>query len=555
VLRLEDLAEPFFLFDERTRRQRRTGGPIPPGRYWLLHRAADTLVDAEERYDWPDGDRALSLLQIRPGAEATLESGDGGSSRFVAAITPFFDDVGVRLSHEDREPLCFGWPNLPYVWLPVDETERLAQWQVRLFYNDTVEIWGLLPTGDESGGMAKFHIDSSNFLTKLPPAVYNFMFILELGEHNRIEAQTEYLFWKGLKGHDAKGFRLGTLPENILRSNCLGFEFGETFIRHLSDQYRRHTLAFDVDGSQLDFHWSQPGVFLESLERQAGKPAKLHSHQFGETFFASLNSERWLRIWIAGQTGWEVIVEGKSWQRDVGKSLRDFIELSLASLAMAFPHGGEIKLRSGGGDWLLARFTSPLQPITIDRVDEELTTGFRFNFPEPVEWMRPVLSELASGKRYILDGQFLSQSGICVFATDGFPNIECSNLVTKTVLYAASDYAITLHVPKVGWPVGAWLIDLEIRRDEHSDYEIVTLKGRDYAPVAILNPNTQTSTKIRERLFWACFAPGNQPRDFSLDFTEQDELFGLIMDLISLRQNRFCCPAGHQLGERCRAVD
>ena len=46
VLRLDDLAEPFMLFDERTQRQRRVDGPIPPGHYWLLHRTTDRVVEA-----------------------------------------------------------------------------------------------------------------------------------------------------------------------------------------------------------------------------------------------------------------------------------------------------------------------------------------------------------------------------------------------------------------------------------------------------------------------------------------------------------------------------
>ena len=134
VLRLDDLAEPFLFFDERTRRQRRVGGPIPAGRYWLLHRATDTLVGAEQRYEWPDGERALSLFQIRPGAEVKLESGSGGPWPFAAALLPFFDAVGERLAHEAGEPIYFGWAELPFIWLPAEanEEECISPWCLNL---------------------------------------------------------------------------------------------------------------------------------------------------------------------------------------------------------------------------------------------------------------------------------------------------------------------------------------------------------------------------------------------------------------------------------------
>jgi hypothetical protein len=98
------------------------------------------------------------------------------------------------------------------------------------------------------------------------------------------------------------------LPQNLLPLRYSGFGIGATTIRHLADQHRRHTLAFNVGGEQVDFHWSQSGIFLESLERQAGKQAEPRPHHLSEVFSASLNSARWLRIWLAGQSHWEIVV-------------------------------------------------------------------------------------------------------------------------------------------------------------------------------------------------------------------------------------------------------
>ncbi len=551
VLRLDDLAEPFILFDERTRRQRRVGGPLPAGRYWLLHRNADTLVGAEQRYEWLDGERVLSLFRVHPGAEAKLESGAGSSWRFTAARTPFFDVVGERLAHEDGEPICFGWPEMPSIWLPAEDTdhERFAQWRIYLRDGNIEHIWNLTRTDDEAGGMAKCRVDSGEFLVSLSPGLHRLEMTLRRGERSRVEAQTDYWYWQGLVRRDAKGFHLVAAPENLLYSECQGFGFGDITIRHLSDQNRRHKLTFDVGGAAEAFHWSQPGVFLESLERRDGQQAVQRSHHIGEAFSASLNSDRWLKIWLAGQAGWEIIVAGRSWQRDTAGDQREFVELSLASLATAFPQGGEIRLRLGGNERLLARFTSPLQPVTLDAVGDEAYKGFRFHFAEPVAWIRPVLRELASGLRRALDGQQFGTSGHCVFATEDLPHIECSNLVVETMPDAISGHPVTLNVPKQGWPEGFWLIELEVRRDEHADWEPVALRGHDHAPVFVWTRNGQDAPTPRGRMLWASSALGVQlPDDFALDDTGRAQLFELLLELIALRQRGMASAARQDMG-------
>lgn len=539
VLRLEDLAEPFVLFDERTRRQRRAGGLLPAGHYWLLHRATDMLVGAEQRYDWSDGERALSLFEVRPGTEVRLESGSGGPWRFAAALTPFFDAVGQRLAHESAEPVCFGWSEMPFIWLPAEETDqvRFTQWRVHIRDGDFEQTCKLTRTDDEAGGMTKCRVESGDFLVALSPGLHRLELILRRGERSRVEVQTDYWYWQGLVRRDTQGFHLAAAPENLLHAECRGFSFGNTAIRHLSDQYRRHTLTFDVGGACKAFHWSQPGVFLESLERRAGQQAMPLHHSLGEAFSASLNSDRWLRIWLAGQADWEIIVAGQVWQRDIGGDRREFVELSLASLATAFPQGGEIRLRLAGGVRLVAHFSSPLQPVALERVEDEAHAGFRFYFPEPVAWIRPVLRELASGQRRALDGQQFGTSGHCVFATEDLPQIECSNVVDETLPRAASGHPVTLRVPKQGWPEGLWLMELEVRRDEHADWELVTRRGGHHAPVVVCVRNGQALTTTRTCLFWQSWNPEQvQAPDFRLDLDKngRTEFFELLVDLIDL---------------------
>jgi hypothetical protein len=102
-----------------------------------------------------------------------------------------------------------------------------------------------------------------------------------------------------------------------------------------------------------------------------------------------------------------------------------------------------------------------------------------------------------------------------------------------------------LNVPKQGWPEGLWLIELEVRRDEHADWEAVALRGCDYAPIVISTRTDQAVSTTRARLLWASFALGAQLPEFTLDDAGHGELMDLLVDLIALRQ-RGLAPAARQ---------
>jgi hypothetical protein len=543
VLSLDDLTEPFLLFEARTYRQRRVSGPVPAGDYWLLHRTTDVLVGADPCYEWPDGERALSFCHILPGADVRLESEHGGPWRFAAALTPFFDAVGACLIDDTRETICFGWAEMPCVWLPREETasEPLRQWHVHLSTGTLEQTWALSHTGEEAGGMAKCRVEACGALAALAPGLHRLEFTLRRGERSRHEAKATYWFWQGLLRHDPSGFHLSGPAMNLLPAECRGFGVEEGAIRHLADHHRRHTLVFDMDGSRMAFHWAQPGVFLESLERRPGTQAAPRAHLLGEAFPASCNSARWLRIWLAGQREWDIVVAGKVWHRGMGVDHRAFVELSCASLATAFPEGGDIRLRMHGRERLLARFSSPLHPLALDAEESPAHVGFRFHFSERVLWVRPGLREWASGQRRVLDGQAFGPSGRCLFVSEDLPPIECSSVVDEQ--RGTALHLVTLHVPKQGWPDGLWVIELEVRRDENADWEPVALGGRDYAPLVIWASKGQTESTTRARLLWASVDPGAPLHDCNLDASGCTELFELLVDVIGLRQRRIAAAA------------
>lgn len=551
ALRLNDLAEPFMLFDERTRKQRRVSGPIPPGTYWLLHRAEDTLVGADQTYEWPEDDRALSLFTARPGMDVRLVSEAGGSWSFAATLTPFFDPVGESLVHEGGEPVFFNWEQLPFVWLPAEETdpEQLNYWSLHVRSGNAERSWVLERTDELAGGMVKCHVTAEAFLTSLPSGMHGLELTLRRGERLRVEAQVEYWMWQGLKRRNSQEFHFAEWPQNLLREECRGFAFDELKIRHLSDQHRRHTLAFKVDDNHILFHWSQPGVFLESLERRAGQQSTPRSHRLGDAFSASINSSRWIRLWIAGHTDWDVLVAGRSWQRAIIGDSREYVELSLASLALAFPQGGDISLRLGAGQRLVARFSSPLQPAAIDKVEDDVQVGFRFEFSEPVVWARPVVRDLATGKRWSLEGQQIGNTDQCSFVSPELPQIECTRLSHPDELMVAAAHPLTLLVPKRGWTEGLWLIELETRRDEQSEWERAVLLGSDYAPIVVSNRQSDVAAITRARLFWGSYTQGVSLSEFTeLDEEGRTDLFELLTELIELRQRGMVSGARKDMG-------
>jgi hypothetical protein len=555
VLRLDDLAEPFMLFDERTRRQRRAGGAVPSGSYWLLHRAADSVFGADQTYEWPEDERALTLLTLRPGSEARLESSAGGPWHFSTTLTPFFDPVGQTLTHEGWEPVHFNWAHLPFVWLPLEEAEpdRLAEWRVNAAPGGDDLGWRVSPAGEEAGGMVKCRVEAGDFLGGLPEGMHRLGLTLRRGGRARAEGHAEFWYWKGLHRHSVRGFQLTGRPANLVSSECRGFTVEETAIRHQVDPYRRHTLVFDVGGQHAIFNWAQPGVFLESLERGPGQPAKPRPHALGDAFSASLRSSRWLKIWLSGNPDWEVFVAGRRWLRSLPGDVhvREFVELSLASLALTFPLGGDVMLRAGGGEWLVARFSSPLQPVGLERVDTDVEIGYRFEFPEPVVWARPVVRDLASGRRLELEGQRVDEDGQASFATPGLPRIECASAPVAPSAGAPSGRHLTLAVPRHGWAEGFWLVELEVRRDEQSEWERAVLRGGQYAPLIIpkRGGDEQPPAGARERLFWDSFAPGSPLQEVTgLDEQGPAELFELLAELIALRQRATAAAAQNNMG-------
>jgi hypothetical protein len=65
-----------------------------------------------------------------------------------------------------------------------------------------------------------------------------------------------------------------------------------------------------------------------------------------------------------------------------------------------------------------------------------------------------------------------------VFTNDGFPEIVCSNVDVEIGNTQAVGTPVDLNVPKCGWPSGFWVIQMEVRQNEKSDWQLVTDENR-----------------------------------------------------------------------------
>lgn len=552
AVRLDDLDEPFMVFEEHSRKQRRTFSQLPPGSYWLLHRTSYQPSSAAMTFEWPNSDRSVSLVEILPGTPVELGSSRGKLWTLRAVETPYFETVAKTIAHQGNEPVYTTWDELPFVWLPRAEKETVGEWRVQLRASGIDRVWPLSPTNDETGLMFKCRVGSEDLKSVLASGMHLVELELRRGSRTRPDLRAEYWVWQGLLGYGSSEFSLESEPRNLVQDRCRGFEFNPRLIRHVWDKYRVHWLAFDQGSTVKTFEWSRPGVFLESIERRPGQQSNPREHMLGEGFTASLNSPRWLRIWIVGRGDWEIVVDGRVWQHATEPVAPEFVNISLASLAITCPQGGDVSLRLKGGDLLLARFTSPLQPVFLERTEKGGFTGLTFDFTEPVTWARPTLRDLASGRTYSFEGQCVRELGSYDFAINEIPDLTIQ-LTTEACLEGTSLAPVTMLVPCDGWPDGFWFVELETRRDGEPEWQCVLLREKR-APVVIRHEATAAKGQ-RESLFWSSLASDRSPCPvLDLDDDGCRELFLLLQEVIHLRQGRWIDEMRGELGHLKDAV-
>lgn len=533
VVRLSDRDQPFMLFDGESRKLRREeiGRTLllPSGDYCLLHPRQFKASPANDRYDWQDGERALSLLSIRPDIKVQLQDTRTGTWTFRAAQEPFVQPSGKCVISDQQEIIHFDWNDLPKVWRPHEGIpHRDEGWTAEVSVGAQRGSWEL-SGGEIEGGMICCQLEGKAFLRSLPSGLNRVQ--VSVYRQQRRESCQSFWLWVGLKAYrPGDEFELSQPPTNLVDEKCRGFVLGPAAIRHRFDSFRQHYLTFDVDEALRCFRWSQRGIFLESFEKGVGRIISPVSHRLGETFSASIDSPRWLRVWCIPAGNTTVRVNGQQIERMYADRNRAFFDLSLAHLSRAYPQGGQISLDSDGCP--VATFARPLVANQIRRASRAGFQLLGFSFSEEVHWVRPRLCELATGRIVEFEEQAFDD-GQCVFCKEGMPTLECIELCCKEDNLAQSRYTVDLSAPRDGWPPGFWLVELQVRHSPAMDWQLVTNPAGQRAPLLIAGPIHPEEQDLRLRLFLSAYSGRDAPQEFSVELRELAERFDELFDLLS----------------------
>ena len=244
--------------------------------------------------------------------------------------------------------ICNAPLNIPKIRLPLDgESRPEDSWSLTITSSTIEKTWELT-IDSVSGGTACCEPDGTAFLSQVHPGLHELR--ISLFRHQRRKLYQSVWLWIDLTGHrPGYGFEFSAFPANLRETDCRGFQIHSASIRHCQDSFRKHWLSFDVGDRVKQFCWTQQGIFLESLEKRAGQLPSPVSHELGQTFSASTDSDRWLRIWCVPATKAELLVNGEPKQR-MRMWGRSYFELSLADLSTTYPEVGEVSLRGYGED-------------------------------------------------------------------------------------------------------------------------------------------------------------------------------------------------------------
>lgn len=540
-LRWTELKQPFLVFDASSRYWRRVEDgeviALRSGQYWVLHSVGAQFDAATRRWDWPDGLSALSEIALHPGQQLSLSTNEK-SFVFKAAQIPFFAPNGKTICTDELERIHYGWSNLPEVWCPVeDDTVASADWSLHIRSANQEQVVPL-KNGECNGNMLRYQSDGSEFLKRLTPGLHFIELSVSRG-NRRPQCKETFKLWVGLREYrEGVSFECDAPPSNIRWGECLGLPWDGSALKHTNDNRRQHIVAFEVGEEIVTFRFSRSGTFLESFEKRAGHAIHPEACRLGDSFSASIQSARFLRVWHIPADDYQIVVNGTTFQEVARASGRLFTDLSLGNLSSQFSSGGEISIKLHGNAIKVARFTKPLVPRFADTQSDDNYESLVFKFADEVSWVRPRIRELVSGKLVEFEGERFSPAGHCTFASEGLPTLECAN-VSADITADSALHRVSLDVPKAGWPEGSiWLMELEIRRDESSAWQLLSDELGGGFPIVLANPSATAPVGLKAMAYWWAFSHGLSggliPHNASLTPEIEGSLCELMSEVSSL---------------------
>jgi hypothetical protein len=536
ILKLEDREQPFILFSMETRRavreQRGQTVWLRSGRYWLWRPKASEITPAPE-IDYMIGDQEGSLAEvcIDPTKSWKLTLADRREFQFQAELTPFIRYTGRYLSTDSGDEIHYGWSTLPEVWLPVtNDAAGSRQWMLKLTTGKVERSYSLIG-GTAEGSMEVHRISDPQFLREIGPGLHSLQFSVFQGMRRVLAS--EFRLWVGLASYTRRReFLLAEFPANLIHDRCSGFEISRDKICHLLDGLRQHCLTFRVGNDLITFSWSRQGLFLESYQKTAGRPAVFLPQDLGSSLPASVDSPTWVRIWLVPADDADITFSGEIIQKIRALERRNFVDLSLSHLIASQPRGGIVRLRLGDTERDLFELTQTLLPMSLHRNGRGLHLTITLNFAEKLGKFRVRAQNIVTSE-VIEFSEHDSQLA-------GFGVVDMALPVPIRISYENSQqgrpgYTLAVSAFPESWPPGFWMVSLEASREGSSGLQLISdSKGRQ---IALLVPVTRDSLDPQSNFLSLSY--GGLPTQGAEEELTANDRYDLVSKLFRVHRRRF----------------